>query len=252
MVYFFHQQWVFASIFFLLKICPAAAFSPPFFDPSTSSTLLQPPLLSDATYNADYQMEFYIYSLFGSGPLLSGLSCIPQIRKDFTTLQSLSGGPTKGGETIDNLNPMQKAFLPEPLYVADVLHSIKVCPSTFPVNKLANPDATCAGSPDELQNYVSAKAFSETLVSKKKCNPLVADRLYQAVSGGTSKFVSVDKVNEKLQGYRKSDSPISLFAEDLGHANRVKIVSLLTFATLLGVVVELSLASGIKAFLPLT
>jgi len=243
MLSFIRESWFSAGIFLLLNTYEVSSFSLP---PS-----LQHMLLSDATYDVgDYQMQFYIYSMFGSGPLLSGLSCVPQIRKDLNTLKSLSGGATKGGETIDDLGPFQNAFLPEPLCKADVLHSIKVCPSTFPVNDLANPDATCAGSPDELEKYVSHKAFTKTLVTKKGCNPLVADRMYQALSGGSSKFVSIEKVNQKIQSYRESDSPIALFSEDLGQANKVKVLSLVTFAALLGLVVELSLSSGMKAFLP--
>eukprot|EP00546_Thalassionema_frauenfeldii_P018757 CAMPEP_0178897776 /NCGR_PEP_ID=MMETSP0786-20121207/1945_1 /TAXON_ID=186022 /ORGANISM="Thalassionema frauenfeldii, Strain CCMP 1798" /LENGTH=249 /DNA_ID=CAMNT_0020568385 /DNA_START=57 /DNA_END=806 /DNA_ORIENTATION=+ len=248
----FLQLFLIIAIFSLMSCGVESFFLPPSLDTistySSMSADLPPLLLSAATAEAssEYQIQFFVYLAFGSGPLLTGLSSLPQIRDDYAAIQSLAGKGTRRGGPLMDLNPLEKAFLPEGLCIADVQHAIDVCPKQFPARTLANPAATCAGSVEELQKYVSEEVFVKTLLAKK-CNPLVADRLFQAFSGGTSHYVPVSTLNRRLEDYRKS--PLELFAKDLGRANGVRILGFVTLVALIGVVVDLIAVSAMKGFL---
>lgn len=101
----------------------------------------------------------------------------------------------------------------------------------------------------------------ETLLSVGGCNPVAVESLWQALSGGTSTFVSMERVEERIEAYRSqmeggggdedSDGSLRLgsFKQDLGDAKMVKIRGIGTLALLMGVTMSLTLASGLKGFL---
>lgn len=197
---------------------------------------------------------------------MSGWQALPQVRKELDRYKLLEGGSTLGGPSL-TLTSLQAAFHPatEPLLTNDVVHCIRVCPraTDFPVPKLINPEATCAGQPEDLAKFASRKIFVSTLIERKgcKCNPMAAESLWQAVSGGTSSFVSVEQLDKKIDDYRLAIevgsgefdgdgcSRLDLFKRDLGDAKVVKIRSIATLLMLMGGTMSLILATGLRGYL---
>jgi len=197
---------------------------------------------------------------------MSGWQALPQVRKELDRYKLLEGGSTRGGQSL-SLTPLQAAFFPatEPLRTNDMVHCIQVCPRAMdlPVPKLANPAATCAGQAEDLKKFVSQEIFVSTMVAKKryKCNPIAAESLWQAVSGGYSSFVSVEQLDKRIDDYRLAmevtdgeydgagSSRLDLFKRDLGDAKLVKIRSIATLAILMGGTMSFILAAGIKGYL---
>lgn len=215
------------------------------------------------------RIQFVVLLLFGSGPVISGWNALPQVRNEMDRYTLLLGENdyTLGGPSL-TLTPIQAAFFPatEPLRTRDVMRCIEVCPRArdFSVSKLANPEATCAGRAEDLSKFVYQDIFVSTLVGgkRRKCNPMAAESLWQAVSGGTSAFASVEQVDDRIDAYRfemgvsnisveHEDGSIrlELFKRDLGNAKLIKIRSIATLALLMGGTVGLVLASGLKGFL---
>jgi len=234
------------------------------FHPTTTTTTLLS--FTSQTYASISRIQFVVLLLFGSGPVLSGWQALPQVRNELDRYTLLQGGNTLGGPSLA-LTPIQATFLPatEPLRTKDVRHCVRVCPRAgdFPVSKLANPEATCAGRAEDLDKFVSQGVFVSALVGETggcKCNPVAAESLWQAVSGGTSSFVTVERLDGKISAYRLAMEAVEeeedwdgslrfdLFKRHLGDAKMVKIRSIATLALLMGGTMGLILASGLKGF----
>jgi len=186
--------------------------------------------------------QFYFFFLAGSGAGGIGGGQIPKIYEELRNLQSLKGGPTAGGETLQ-ASGIATIFYPEPLSKADVQQLLKVIPSPEDITSKSDSDSFLV-----RKGYVTRDDFLKRLMSEENSNPVAAYAIFDALSKGSATFVSPDQMEEAMTKYRDSDG-LSAFATDLQTAAVTKISAYSLLAFLLLFVLDLIVETGINAFL---
>mmetsp|Transcript_3703 Transcript_3703/g.5338 ORF Transcript_3703/g.5338 Transcript_3703/m.5338 type:complete len:261 (+) Transcript_3703:41-823(+) len=209
-------------------------------------------LLDDATTNLlisafqkkdpeTAKAEFFFFLGAGSGAGGIGLSQVPRIYKELSDIRALEGeGPSEGGKAIDS--GLASLIYPT-IFEADVVKVLKSVPSCEQISKQGTSTSYLAS-----KGYIAREDFIGALKAKK-CNPLAACALFDAVSGGSSAIISPVTVEEKLAAYQSATNPVATVTGDLQACTTVKLAAYAGLAFLLSIVFGLIIVNGIDAFL---
>eukprot|EP00521_Asterionellopsis_glacialis_P019597 CAMPEP_0195319906 /NCGR_PEP_ID=MMETSP0708-20121125/5782_1 /TAXON_ID=33640 /ORGANISM="Asterionellopsis glacialis, Strain CCMP134" /LENGTH=250 /DNA_ID=CAMNT_0040386205 /DNA_START=100 /DNA_END=852 /DNA_ORIENTATION=- len=185
--------------------------------------------------------EFFFFLGAGSGAGGIGLSQVPRIYKELSEIRALEGeGPSEGGKVIDG---GLASLLYPTIYEADLAKVLKNVPSCEQISKQGTNTSYLAS-----KGYIAREDFIGALKSKK-CNPLAACALFDAISGGSSAIISPILIDEKLTGYRSATNPAAAVTGDLQACTTVKLSAYAGLAFLLSIVFGLIISNGIDAFL---
>lgn len=194
------------------------------------------------------RIEFYFFFFAGSGALGLGLGQVPKILKEYEAVAALKGlGESKGGELL-SLNPIAGFGYPDQVCRADVLDIIATMPSVETM--LAN--ASKSGrklSYMEQTGFLGRQTFTDSYPAKT--NKLALYMVFDALTGGSSSnVVSPVKVKELSAEWKaEPEEGLSVFESALTKTQTAKLASFGSLAFLVGLVIDLVVESGAKAFL---
>jgi hypothetical protein len=178
--------------------------------------------------------SFWFYFLAGSGALGIGGSQIPKIKASYDELKNYAQSPvTQGGE--DLVTPLG---YPEAVKVRDIEKILGQLPSVETILQKG-----------EKASYMAQKGYCERngfVNALEGCNPLAANAVFEALSGGAGDLIAPDILSTKMDQLNSVED----FQSQLRAATLQKLSAYAVFAFLLGLILDLIIESGINAWLP--
>ena len=185
-------------------------------------------------------MDFWFFFFGGSGALGIGGAQVPKILKELDQIKALGGKPSLGGPELDT-NPLATFGYPEPLRVQDIESIFQNL-----------PDVPTLLSKGDKKTYMSQLGYVEEVALARAlpdANPLALRSLYDAVSGGGGGgVISPSILTQKLAVYREAGG-VEAFKTDLLVSSMKKNSAYLAFLSLIALVFDLIIESGVNAFL---
>lgn len=177
--------------------------------------------------------SFWFYFIAGSGALGIGASQVPKIKSSFDVLKNYAQSPiTEGGE--DLLTPFG---YPEPIKTKDVQKILAQLPSVETILQKGEKTSYMA-----KKGYCERSGFTNAL---KDCNPLAANAVFEALSGGAGDLIAPDILSTKMDQLKGLDD----FQSQLRAATLQKTSAYAVFAFLMALILDFIVESGINAWL---
>jgi hypothetical protein len=177
--------------------------------------------------------SFWFYFLAGSGALGIGASQVPKIKSSYDVLKNYAQSPiTEGGE--DLLTPFG---YPEPIKTKDVQKILAQLPSVETILQKGEKTSYMA-----QKGYCERSGFTNAL---EDCNPLAANAVFEALSGGAGDLIAPDILSTKMDQLKGLDD----FQSQLRAATLQKISAYAVFAFLMALILDFIVESGINAWL---